>query len=590
LSDPSPGPAAVGRAPRRGKPLDPPPGSGPGGGAPRRASSAFDAAPSLTRRLGPWLGLIALCLALYLPGLAGLPPVDRDEARFAQATKQMIETGDYVRIRYQDEARNKKPVGIYWAQAASARLFGGAAAPIWAYRLPSVAALTAAVLLLYALGRRLFEPRTAFLAASLLAACLLAVVEAHLAKTDAGLLAATVAAQGALGLIYLRARADLPAGWLLPLGFWIALALGILIKGPVLPLVSALAIAALAIADRSIAWVKATRPLPGALLAAAIVAPWAIAITRATDGAFLADAVGNDLIPKLIGGQESHGAPPGYHLLLLMLGFFPASLMVAPALREAWRQRRLPAERFCLAWLVPAWLVFELVPTKLPHYVLPLYPALALITARCVIGGAAAARATPAPWVRALMVLWFVVALALVGTAVALPVVVDRRIDWVALAPVLAGGIAAGAALVYGWRGHAVRASVIAVAGAGVLLASVFGTVLPRVDGLWLSRAAAEMVLAHRPSGHAPVIAAGYAEPSLVFLVGTATTLTGGGGAAIALAAHADALALVASDQEAAFHTQAAALGLRVEELARRSGYNYSRGRWTALTLYRRTR
>ncbi len=222
--------------------------------------------------------LAVISLASFLPGFFQIPPVDRDEARFAQATKQMMESGDYVRIRYQDEARNKKPVGIYWAQAASASVFGATEAPIWAYRLPSLVALTAAVLLLYATGRRLFESRTAFLAASLLAACLLAVIEAHLAKTDAGLLATTVAAQGALGLIYLRGRADLPTGWLLPLGFWVALALGILIKGPVLPLVSVLTIAALGVADRSLAWLKGARPLAGVLIAAAIVAPWGIAI------------------------------------------------------------------------------------------------------------------------------------------------------------------------------------------------------------------------------------------------------------------------------------------------------------------------
>ncbi|MBI3515957.1 MAG: glycosyltransferase family 39 protein [Proteobacteria bacterium] len=544
----------------------------------------------MTRRLGPWLGLIALCLALYVPGLTALPPVDRDEARFAQATKQMMESGDYVRIRYQDEARNKKPAGIYWAQAASASLLGGTAAPIWAYRLPSLAALTAAVLLLYAAGRRLFEPRTAFLAASLLAASLLAVVEAHLAKTDAGLLATTVAAQGALGLIYLRGRAGVPAGWLLPLGFWIALALGILIKGPVLPLVGALTIAALGVADRSLAWLKGARPALGILVAAAIVAPWGLAITQATDGAFLADAVGKDLLPKLIGGQESHGAPPGYHVLLLAVGFFPASLQVAPALRAAWRQRLLPAERFCLAWLVPAWLVFELVPTKLPHYVLPLYPALALLTARFVIGLASSEPATPPRWVRALLALWFAVALTIVGAALALPLVVDQRIDWIALVPALASALAAGAALIYAWQGRPLKSTVIAVAGAGVLFATVFGTVLPRVDGLWLSRAATEMVLAHRPAARAPVVAAGYAEPSLVFLLGTPTLLTGGGAAAAFLAEHVDALALVAADQDAAFRTQAAALGLGLQELDRRIGYNYSRGRWTALALYRRAR
>jgi len=556
---------------------------------PRRSFSRESGAPTLTRRLGPWLGLVALCLALYLPGLATLPPTDRDEARFAQATRQMLETGDYVRIRFQDEARNKKPVGIYWAQAVAAEAFGGAAAPIWAFRLPSLVALIGAVLLLYAAGGRLFEPRTAFVGASLLAACLLATVEAHLAKTDAALLAATVAAQGALAVLYLRGRDGLPAGWAAPIGFWVAIGVGILLKGPVLPAVSLLTVAALAVADRSLAWLKGLRPALGILIAAAIVAPWGIAITRATGGAFVADAVSNDLIPKLLGGQESHGAPPGTYLALLALGFFPASLQVAPALRDAWRRRLLPAERFCLAWLVPAWLALELVPTKLPHYVLPLYPALALLTARFVIGdGAPSASTRPPRWVRALFALWLVAALALVGAVIALPVVIDRHLDWLGLVPALVAGAGVIAACVAAWGGQALRGVVIGVASAGVLYATAFGTVLPRLDGLWLSRSAAAMVAAYRPGDHTPVVAAGYAEPSLVFLLGTATQLTGGAGAADALAAQPGALALVAADQDANFRARAAALGIAVEALDRRTGYNYSHGRWTTLALYRR--
>src|SRR5579871_4622594 len=62
--------------------------------------------------------LIVVALLNFLPGFFQIPPIDRDEARFAQATKQMVETGDYVDIRFQDEARHKKPVGIYWLQAA----------------------------------------------------------------------------------------------------------------------------------------------------------------------------------------------------------------------------------------------------------------------------------------------------------------------------------------------------------------------------------------------------------------------------------------------------------------------------------------
>jgi 4-amino-4-deoxy-L-arabinose transferase-like glycosyltransferase len=62
-------------------------------------------------------------LILYAPGLASIPPVDRDEARFAHATRQMLESGDIIPIRFQDEARNKKPIGIRWLQAAVVALF-----------------------------------------------------------------------------------------------------------------------------------------------------------------------------------------------------------------------------------------------------------------------------------------------------------------------------------------------------------------------------------------------------------------------------------------------------------------------------------
>jgi len=86
------------------------------------------------------------------------------------------------------------------------------------------------------------------------------------------------------------------------------------------------------------------------------------------------------------------------------------------------------------------------------------------------------------------------------------------------------------------------------------------------------------------------VAAAGFAEPSLVFLLGTATELTGGPGAADFLAAHPDGLALVAGDQEPGFRARAGALGLSVQQLDARRGYNYSRGRWIALALYRGAR
>src|SRR5438874_7211723 len=179
----------------------------------------------------PYALLAALCFALYLPGIAAIPPLDRDEARFAQASRQMLETGDFLRIRFQDEARNKKPAGIYWLQAASVAAFSTPESnAIWPYRLPSVAGGLIAVLLIFAIGSALFArnaerppPRAvAFMAAVLLAGALGIVAEAHIAKTDAALLAAVVAGQGALGLIYVRARTGRSAMPSLAIMFWVA--------------------------------------------------------------------------------------------------------------------------------------------------------------------------------------------------------------------------------------------------------------------------------------------------------------------------------------------------------------------------------
>src|ERR1700693_2802247 len=134
--------------------------------------------PGWLHGVRPYALLVGLCLVLYLPGISAIPPLDRDEARFAQAPRQMLETGDFLQIRFQDEARNKKPAGIYWLQALSVSAFSKPeATAIWPYRLPSLLGGMAAVLLTLALGSALFgeasEPRrTAAIAAVLLASAL----------------------------------------------------------------------------------------------------------------------------------------------------------------------------------------------------------------------------------------------------------------------------------------------------------------------------------------------------------------------------------------------------------------------------------
>lgn len=97
-----------------------------------------------------WTALLVLTCLLCLSGLSQFPVIDRDEARFAQASVQMAESGDLINIRFQDEARNKKPAGIYWLQTGAIKAFGATdKRHIWIQRLPSVLGALLAVLMTY---------------------------------------------------------------------------------------------------------------------------------------------------------------------------------------------------------------------------------------------------------------------------------------------------------------------------------------------------------------------------------------------------------------------------------------------------------
>jgi 4-amino-4-deoxy-L-arabinose transferase-like glycosyltransferase len=538
----------------------------------------------------PWLLLVLLSLALYLPGIVTLPVVDRDEARFVQASRQMLETGDLVRIRYQSEARNKKPVGIYWLQAAVVAALSSAGSPaVWPYRLVSLAGGTSAVLLLFHFGAQIFDRRTALLGAALTASTLDAVFEAHIATTDAALAATAVAAQGALALAYLAPRRGERLGPGAAACFWLAQAVGILIKGPVVPLLSLLTILALVAVERRGRWLMGLRPLLGIPAMLVLVLPWFVLVERATGGAFLRDAVGHDLLGKVAGGQEAHGALPGYYLALLPVTFWPGSLFLGLGAIWAWRHRRLPATKLLAAWILPFWIVLECVPTKLPHYVLPLYPALALICARAVVA-ADEEGFMPRPdwWVRGPAVLWSLVTLA-VGFGL-LAIIWLRGGD---LSAEIAGVIAAsaGAALVWHlWRGIALAIDVttplLSVVVALFVIAPGIAAVLPGLSGVWLSRDATHVIRSYRQAGE-PVAAVGYAEPSFVFLNGTQTVLLSDAAVGAYLDRQPSAMVLVADTSDPAFTSAAAARHLHPLALGVVEGTDYSNGHHMRLTIYR---
>ncbi len=531
--------------------------------------------------------LIAVSLVSFLPGLINIPPVDRDEARFAQAAKQMIESGDYIDIRYQDEVRYKKPVGIYWLQAGVVKAAEAVGVPqartqIWLYRIPSLLGAIGAVLLTFWAALAFVTRRTAYLAGVMMATSVLLGVEARLAKTDAMLLLCCVAALGVMARAYLQSS-DRDIGWGHALILWTALAAGILLKGPLILMVVGLTALSLAIADRSARWLLRLRPLVGVLWVLILVLPWFVAIMARAGDSFLQESVGQDLLAKVFQGQETHGAPPGYYLLLFWLTFWPAAPLAAIAAPAVWRERREPATRFLLAWIVPSWIVFELVITKLPHYVLPLYPAIAILIARAIERRMLSTN----PHLTRFAVMWPIFAAVLPAVVIFGLIYLRGQFGW------LAWPFAAGAAIFgfYAWRLYdiegAERSFVRASIGAQFMLIAVLGVALPLMRPVFPSRALAEMIGA---SGcRNPVVAAaGYHEPSLVFLAGTRTRLVDGATAAEILRGGDCRLAIIESRQDRAFAQRAERNGLRYSLRGRvDNSININGGRSISFTIYR---
>jgi len=540
-----------------------------------------------TNRRAIWI-LIIFSLIAFLPGYSKVPPIDREEARFAQATKQMVASGDYIDIRFQNDERYEKPIGIYWMQAAALKI-ASAITPrdmqsrIYVYRTPSLIGAVGAVIATFWIALAFASRRVAVLSAVMMASSLLLGFEARQATTDAMLLLTTLLCFGVLARAYL----ETPEGWQtenvrLPITFWMALAAGFLLKGPLILFFVGMPIVTLAIIDRSARWVMRLRPMLGLPIFLVLVLPWVIAILMRSGSAFLTDSIGGDLFAKIISNQESHGAPPGYFVVLFFITFWPAAILAGLAVSFVWRESWQPVIRFLLAWLAPAWIVFELVITKLPHYVLPLYPAIAILLALAIDQQALSEQ----KWMEYGTFWWFAVPVLLFVGSLVLLLRYEGGLGWPAW-PFL------GAAMVFGFRAwwlyfvDGPERSLLRAAVTSVLLSiAVYWSVLPSLAMLFPSVAIARAVR----SADCPVpavAAAGYQEPSLVFLTGTDTLLTSAGGAADFLQGDKCRFAVVESSLDRTFARRAEAIGLRYAKASQFSGYNLGGGSRVSLTVYK---
>ena len=541
-------------------------------------------------RISLWLLLICASVMILI-GHGSIEVLDRDEARFAQASKQMVQTADIITVRFQEELRAKKPIGIYWLQSASASLFGSD--KISSYRFPSLIGYILSIVLSFLFVKNLW-PDSGYLQqivpSSLLACSLIILAEAHIAKTDSILLSLILAQQFSLWLCYknrFNINASSSTKW-----FWISMGFAILVKGPIAPFLAFVTIFGLIIIDRDWSWLKRLNFLSGLVIIGIICLPWVLAVSFATEGVFLSQAIQSDFLPKLISGQESHGAPPGLYLLTILLFVFPASIFFGALFRTNAQFWRSDASRFCLIWLLSYWLIIELIPTKLPHYILPIIPALMMLIGRAIFIPISKIKwRRTAEIVMSLLSCLFGILLLVGGLWASAKFGAENgafAFAFVIFGMLLVGGIFFAS---FKWIRNDTRE--ITTRGQYIFLVCILGIIFnciffSGIIGNLKSLHVASLIeekLERLPVKTKIIALAGYHEPSSVFKLGEDILLLNADEAALLLAEAPEALIIVESRQIDQFKSAASNLNVVYHQSSQIKGFNISKGQFIELYL-----
>jgi 4-amino-4-deoxy-L-arabinose transferase-like glycosyltransferase len=337
--------------------------------------------------------LVFVALAVYLVGNDRVALWDRDEPRNAQASRQMLQSGDWVVPRFLDKIRTAKPPFTYWMQGTAMRVLGD---NTFAARLPSAVAMALTLVVLGGVLTRYVDRDRAFWTVFVLATSAIVIAwTARTSLTDAILLLWTTIAQ--LGLFaILRGRGS----WPVVITTAVAIGLAGLTKGPVVLGVMGMTLLAWAILSgwdrrrgwgasdtstppvRAISVIAKTVVVVGIILV--IVGPWLRLVEQRAPG-FVGTSVAHDVVRRTMEPLEQHKGPPGYYALVAWGIYFPWSVLLPLTFVVAWRHRSDPRVRFALAAVIGPWVMLELVQTKLPHYLLPIFPPLAFLTADAIV-------------------------------------------------------------------------------------------------------------------------------------------------------------------------------------------------------------
>jgi 4-amino-4-deoxy-L-arabinose transferase-like glycosyltransferase len=472
--------------------------------------------------------LLSAAAILYLIGARSVPLWDRDEPRYAQCSREMLQTGDWVLPKYLGNWRIEKPPLIYWSQMLAMSVEGDTPE---AARFPSTLAVLLTALVLAFVVRHFIGDHRALWTVFIFCTSILAIASAKFCITDGVMMLFVATGQACLAFLYASSvRNRKPPAWVAPM-FWISLALAGLTKGPQGLGMQSVTLLLLLLLDASankwnwrqaIKWWSRLQPLIGVPILAIIVTPWLVLIHQRAPG--FIDGLLHKARLHTATSMEGHGEPPGYHLALIFITFFPWSLLLPTVVTSAWRHRKSPAIRFAIAATAGPWLMMELIRTKLPFYILPAFPGLAFLTAdalvRCIRGQNRELK-RPA----------FIIACAVWSAAVlffaAVPwlsfkLATFHELPIPAFVAFSLAGIAY-ATLVF-WRFYQqriARAATIIGVGMAIMIALLYITIIPRLDFLQLSERLADDLTRMGAYGSKTNVAMiGYAEPSLAFYQG----------------------------------------------------------------------
>jgi 4-amino-4-deoxy-L-arabinose transferase-like glycosyltransferase len=492
---------------------------------------------------------------------------DEDEPIFAATAREMMERGDWVVPVFNGAVLPDKPAAMYWLMIAGYALFGTTE---FAARCGSALAAIGAVLVTWQLGRRLFSSEVGFWGGLVLATSLGFDVVARAATPDALLVFFTTLAlfcfvagstphrpAGSARSYATSAPLSALPGWRTYASMYAAMGLAVLTKGPIGVLLPTFAIGMYTLIARPLcagsdgapkvehsslwAHIKEAlsntksvlapahvlhtiwnmRPLTALAVVAAVAGPWYVWVGLRTQGQWLTGFIGVHNVGRFLHAMENHRGPLYYYLIAIVIGFFPWSLFLTPLLRDCgrrvrrghrWRRSYL----LLITWVAVYLVFFSLAQTKLPNYILPVYPALALLAGSWIVRWLhRPSQIAP----RHLNAAWLLLALVGLGVAIGLPIAAVRFLHGDALLAFVATPLIAGAAAAWQFtRRLQPRRAAWSIAGAAASFSlALFAWGAVRVDAQQTSGEFAEVIRRHSHGGAAQIRSFGYYRPSLVF-------------------------------------------------------------------------